>query len=61
MFNRKYRIVRDRFAGYEVQFRFWWLPFIWFQANGCNTHGSVESARAFTARHKTKRYVVEEL
>lgn len=26
-----YRIVTDCFAGFRVQIKYWWLPFLWFQ------------------------------
>ena len=42
-FKTKYRIVRDNYAGYEVQERRWWLPF-WRQAGFCNTHFTIDSA-----------------
>ena len=42
----EYRIVRDGYAGYEVQKRTWWLP-IWRQAGFCNTHRSIEAAREY--------------
>lgn len=35
----KYRIVRDSYAGYEVQFKTWWWPF-WHQAPGIPWHAS---------------------
>ena len=46
---KRYRIVRDRYAGYEVQFRRWWWPF-WKMA-GVNTHISVELAEAYARKH----------
>lgn len=46
----KFRIVRDSFAGYEVQAKKWWWPF-WYQCGGrfnsTNTHKTIEQARAF--------------
>lgn len=55
MFKRKYRIVRDGYLGYEVQFKPWWLP-IWVQAWGeigpSNTHISLEEAEKFANRHR---------
>lgn len=42
----EYRIVRDAYAGYEVQKRTWWLP-IWRQVGFSNTHESVEKAREY--------------
>jgi hypothetical protein len=51
--RNSYRIMRDSYAGYEVQFkpRFW--PF-WMQCFGCNTHRSIESAKAAAIRHANK-------
>ena len=40
---RKYRIVRDKYCGYECQVWRLWFPF-WVQMNGVNTHISLESA-----------------
>lgn len=43
---KKYRIVRDNFAGYECQvWRLWW-PF-WCQMNITNTHRTIEQAKEF--------------
>jgi hypothetical protein len=41
----EYRIVRDRYAGYEVQIRRWWFP-VWLQV-GINTHRTIEQAEEF--------------
>ena len=46
------RIVRDSFAGYEVQVKFWWLPFIWLQKGGLNTFSTLDAAREFAARKR---------
>jgi hypothetical protein len=46
----KYRIVRDTYAGYEVQAWRWWWPF-WMQC-GINTHLSVEEAKEWASRHR---------
>ncbi len=46
--KNKYRIVNDDFAGYEVQIRYWWLPFFWFQKwhNGTiNTWANIIDAK----------------
>lgn len=50
-FTPKYRIVRDNYAGYEVQKKVWYWPF-WFQVNrrgstGANTHSTIEQAKEF--------------
>lgn len=52
MFKNRYRIVRDKYLGYEAQVRLWWWPFTWHQMGrtgniGCNTHFSVEGAEKF--------------
>ncbi len=54
---RKYRIVRDAYAGFEVQRWFIWWPF-WTMSGFCNTHSTVEKARAFAANNAN--LVVEE-
>lgn len=41
---RKYRIVTDRFAGYELQSKVWWFPF-WLQVDGINTNLSIDEAK----------------
>lgn len=50
----KYRIVRDNYEGFEVQSKQWWMP-LWIQCDdgsGCNTHKTIEMARAFIELHK---------
>lgn len=44
-FQTEYRIVRDDYAGYEVQRKFWWVPF-WIQSP-VNTHATEEDAVKF--------------
>jgi len=48
--RRRYRIVRDRYAGFEVQVWRWWLP-IWMQAGGKNTHSTEGRAIEYATRH----------
>ena len=53
--KRRYRIVRDNFLGFEVQYKVWWWPF-WMQAGsrggrGTNTRPSIESADFFARFH----------
>lgn len=38
-----YRIVTDKFCGYEVQAKRWWFPF-WMQCDFKNTHVSIKDA-----------------
>jgi hypothetical protein len=45
----KYRIVRDKFAGYEVQIWRWYWPF-WKQPY-VNTHDTVEYAEKWARNH----------
>lgn len=40
---KQYRIVRDRYAGWEVQVKWWPIP-VWWQAGVINTHASRERA-----------------
>jgi hypothetical protein len=55
----EYRIVSDKYLGYEVQYRTLFWP-LWRQCNFSNTHPSVERARAFAYKHAS-RNVVENL
>lgn len=50
MTQKRYRIVVDRYNGFEAQFRWWWSP-IWLQCFGCNTTSSVEQAEAVCRKH----------
>jgi hypothetical protein len=55
----RYRVVRDNFAGYEVQKWRWWFP-VWMECGWCNTHVSVEKAKAFIEWHKSNNVVWRE-
>ncbi len=48
--SARYRVVRDNYAGYEVQIWRWWWPF-WVPASPCNTHISVERAEEWARGH----------
>ena len=48
--SAEYRIVRDSFAGYEVQRRVWWWPF-WRQCGFTNTHKTLEGAERYAEEH----------
>ena len=39
-FKTKYRIVKDRYLGYEAQRKVWWFPF-WVDFGLGNTHSSL--------------------
>lgn len=51
-FKTKYRIVTDTYAGYEVQLKFWWLPF--YIQWKINTHSSPESAEEWLKNRMNK-------
>ncbi|EKS6731499.1 hypothetical protein OSG44_004995 [Enterobacter mori] len=57
--KNKYRIVADRYAGYEAQVKYWWFPLMWFQIGFCNTSSTVERAKTIIWRHKNKEYYRE--
>ena len=50
---RKYRIVRDKYRGYECQVWRLWFPF-WVQMNVVNTHISLESAIHYIKKREKK-------
>ena len=50
---KRYRIVRDKYAGYEVQCWRIWLP-IWLQCGLTNTHSTIERARKYAAAHSRR-------
>jgi hypothetical protein len=47
----EYRIVRDRYAGYEVHVRRWWHWPIWWQIYGVNTSPTMEIAETLAKNH----------
>lgn len=49
----QYRIVTDKYTGYECQIRFWYFPF-WTQIS-INTNLSIEQAEEFIDSDRTKR------
>jgi hypothetical protein len=59
--KNKYRIVTDYYCGYEVQVRFWYFPFCWFQFKESNTHTSVKDAEVFFCKRLIKSEFVKEL
>jgi hypothetical protein len=48
--SAEYRVVTDRYCGYEVQYRPRFWPF-WRQANGNNTHSTLDEAVTYARRH----------
>lgn len=58
--KKKYRIVTDVYAGYEVQYRYSLMPF-WLQVNGTNTHVSPQDAeewlREYLRKNKSRQFV----
>lgn len=57
MFKNKYRVVKDRYCGFEAQIKFWWFPFIWWQISstgrgiGINTNSTITSASDLCRLH----------
>lgn len=49
---RKYRIVKDDFAGFEAQVR---ICFIWWQLGCCNTSSTINRAKEVIERDKARR------
>lgn len=52
MFKTKWRVVMDGYCGYEVQFRYWWMPF--YMQYGINSHPSLGMAVDAIAGYKKK-------
>lgn len=51
MFQNKYRIVIDSYAGYEAQVKRWWFP-VWMQIDGINTSSTLDKAKEWINCHK---------
>lgn len=56
MFRTRYRILVDDYAGYQVEFRRWWMP-LYKQISGVNTRPTEELALALIKGHKYCKYV----
>jgi hypothetical protein len=52
MFKKRYRIVTDRYLGYEVQVKHWWWP--WWVCHDFNTNRTIEEAKELVDRLKAK-------
>lgn len=59
LFRTRYRICRDDYAGYEVQYKLWWWPF-WMGCYGINTWPTLEDAKIALQQHKRSGNVVYE-
>lgn len=55
-FKPEYRVVYDRFAGYEVQVRRWWFPF-WVQLGLVNTFSTLEAAELYARAGGVAKYI----
>jgi hypothetical protein len=53
IFRTRYRIVRDGYAGYAAEFRWFWCPF-WFECFFVNTRSSLERAKEVVEAHRGK-------
>lgn len=51
LFRIRYRITTDVYLGYQVEFRYWWVPF-YIQVDRANTWGSLELAKAYLKKCK---------
>jgi hypothetical protein len=60
MFKRKFRIVSDRYAGFEVQSWIWYFPF-WIEAGGVNTFETVEQAELYAKKRMRVSKVIKYL
>lgn len=50
---KRYRIVTDGYAGYEVQHRYLFWP-VWIQTQFCNTHLTIDDAKKYIEGQKNK-------
>lgn len=53
---KKYRIVKDRYCGYEAQVWRFWFPF-WCQMQFSNTHQTIEEAEEFIRKKGVVKHV----
>lgn len=51
IFKTKYRIVTDRYCGFECQIKRWWWP-VWIPLGFTNTFFEIEEAEDYIKRHK---------
>lgn len=58
MFKTKYRIVTDKYIGYEAQFKRWYWPF-YMQIDRVNSHLTIEAAERMIESHKFKSEIVK--
>ncbi|MDY0251185.1 MAG: hypothetical protein RBR45_14215 [Pseudomonas sp.] len=49
--KRRYRIITDRFLGFEVQYTYWWFPF-WIELDWTNTHNTISEAKEYIEQDK---------
>jgi hypothetical protein len=58
MFKTRYRVVTDRYLGFEAQEKHWWWPW-WVQCGYRNTHPSIEKALEHVKRYKRYKSFVQ--
>jgi len=51
IFRTRYRIVLDRYGGYDAQYRLWWWPF-WVQCYRVDAQRTLEDAKTLIRFHK---------
>ena len=49
--KRRFRVVTDKHAGFEVQIKKWYYPF-WSQVGVINTQSTIEEAKEFIEETK---------
>jgi len=49
--KRRFRVVTDKYEGFEVQIKRWYYPF-WLQVGHTNTHSTIDEAKEFIAKTK---------
>jgi len=62
--KNKYRIVTDSYLGYEIQKRYWWFPFMYFQMESLsfrgNSYRTISEAASAICRDMKRSKVVWE-
>lgn len=60
LFRTRFRIVRDNYAGYAAEFRWWWMPF-YMEVNGINTFRTPELAEDLINKHRRNGKIVKQV
>lgn len=58
LFRTRYRVVKDKSLGFEVEFRFWWM--CWYEpVGGFNSHPTPDQALEFIERVKVASFITK--